>query len=288
MLITEKVILPRNYEQISLEEQFVSVGGYNTRYLDYGNSNETLVLIHGLGASAERWLGVIPYLKSKYRLIIPDLIGFGQSDKPSIDYTIEFLSNFVFRFLGALGIKKANLIGSSLGGQIVAECASTQNGIVEKIVLVSPSGMMKRTTPALDAYMLAALYPTLDNAHTAFSMMVEKGEIQQKLVNDFVTRMTLPNAKLAFLSTVLGIRNSVNFEDKIRKIKSPTLIVWGKQDKMIPVEYASPFMSAIKESKFVEMPECGHVPHVEQPKKFSEVVSSFLDHELVMNANYYQ
>lgn len=271
-----------------MDEQFLNVGGYNTRYLDYGSSKKTLVLIHGLGASAERWLGVIPHLKSEYRLIIPDLIGFGHSDKPSIDYTTEFLSGFVFRFLEALGIEKANLIGSSLGGQIVAECASTQNDIIEKLVLVSPSGMMKRTTPALDAYMLAALYPTLDNAHTAFSMMVENGEVHEKLVNDFVTRMTLPNAKLAFLSTVLGIRNSANFEDRIRKIKSPTLIVWGKQDKLIPVEYASPFMAAIKESKFVEMPECGHVPHVEQPKKFSEIVSSFLDHELVMSTNHYQ
>ena len=271
-----------------MEEKFVSVGGYKTRYLDYGNSNETLVFIHGLGASAERWLGVIPYLSSKYRLIIPDLLGFGHSDKPSVDYTIEFLSNFVFKFFEALGIQKASLIGASLGGQVAAVCASTQPDIVDKIVLVSPSGMMKRTTPALDAYMLAALYPTLDNAYSAFSMMVEKGEVQEKLVNDFVTRMTLPNAKLAFLSTVLGIRNSNDFEDKIRKIKSPTLIVWGKQDKMIPVEYASSFMSAISESKFVEMPGCGHVPHVEQPKKFAEIVLSFLDHELVMNTNSYQ
>ncbi len=264
------------------------MGGYKTRYLDCGKSTETLVLIHGLGASAERWLGVIPYLTPKYRLIIPDLLGFGNSEKPSVDYTIEFLSNFVFKLLDSLGIAKTSLVGSSLGGQIVAECASAQKDTIEKIVLVSPSGMMKRTTPALDAYMLAALYPTLDNAYTAFGMMVEKGEVQQKLVDDFVTRMTLPNAKLAFLSTVLGIRNSANFEDKLQKIKSPTLIVWGKQDKMIPVEYASPFMSAIKDSKFAEMSECGHVPHVEQPKKFSEIVTSFLDHELVVNTNHYQ
>jgi 2-hydroxy-6-oxonona-2,4-dienedioate hydrolase len=284
----EKVILPRNCEQTSLEERFVKVAGYNTRYLEDGDSDETLVLIHGLGASAERWLGVIPHLKSKYRLIIPDLIGFGYSDKPSVDYTIEFLSNFVFKLLGTLGIEKASMIGASLGGQVVAECASTQTGIIEKIVLVSPSGIMKRSTPALDAYMLAALYPTVDNAHTALRMMTEKGEVVPALVNDFVTRMTLPNAKFAFLSTVLGIRNSLDFEEKLRKIRSPTLIVWGKQDKMIPVEYASPFISAIRESKFIEIQGCGHVPHVEQPKKFSELVVSFLGHELVMNSSHYQ
>ncbi len=262
--------------------------GHSTRYLEDGDSKETLVLLHGLGASAERWLGVIPHLRSKYRLIMPDLIGFGYSDKPSVDYTLDFLSNFVFRFLGALGIERANLIGSSLGGQIAAECASTQSDIIEKIVLVSPSGMMKRSTPALDAYMLAALYPTPDNAHTAFSMMLEKGNVEQRLVNDFVSRMTLPNAKFAFLSAVLGIRNSAALEDNLRKIVCPTLIVWGKKDKLIPVEYASSFMAAIRAAKFVEIPGCGHVPHVEEPKKFSEVVLSFLEAELVMNTNSYQ
>ncbi|TLX92171.1 MAG: alpha/beta hydrolase, partial [Thaumarchaeota archaeon] len=136
----EKVILCRNGDKTSLKERFVSVAGYNTRYLDEGDSGEALVLIHGLGASAERWLRVIPHLRSKYRLIIPDLIGFGHSDKPSVDYTMDFLSNFVFRFLGALGIERTSLIGSSLGGQIVAECASTQSGVIDKIVLVSPSG----------------------------------------------------------------------------------------------------------------------------------------------------
>jgi len=284
----EKVILCRNCEQTSLKERFVSVAGYNTRYLDDGDSDETLVLIHGLGASAERWLRVIPHLRSKYRLIIPDLIGFGHSDKPSVDYTMDFLSNFVFRFLGALGIERTSLVGSSLGGQIVAECASTQSGVIDKIVLVSPSGMMKRSTPALDAYMLAALYPTPDNALMALRMMVEKGEVEQRLVNDFITRMNLPNAKFALLSTVLGIKNATDFEDKLRKITSPTLILWGKQDKVIPVEYASPFMSAITESKFVEIPGCGHVPHVEQPEKFADIILNFLDRELVMSTNYYQ
>jgi len=66
------------------------------------------------------------------------------------------------------------------------------------------------------------------------------------------------------------------------------LIVWGKKDKLIPIEYASSFMAAIRSAKFVEMPGCGHVPHVEEPKKFSEVVLRFLEPELVMNTNSYQ
>ncbi|TLX92168.1 MAG: alpha/beta hydrolase [Thaumarchaeota archaeon] len=136
--------------------------------------------------------------------------------------------------------------------------------------------------------MLASLYPTPDNAHMALRMMVEKGEVEQRLVNDFITRMNLPNAKFALLSTVLGIKNATDFEDKLRKITSPTLILWGKQDKVIPVEYASPFMSAIRESKFVEIPGCGHVPHVEQPEKFADIILNFLDRELVMSTNYYQ
>ena len=73
-----------------MTERFVSVEENNIRYLDFGDSDKTLVLIHGLGASAERWEKVIPDLQKRFRVIVPDLIGFGQSDKPLADYTVDF------------------------------------------------------------------------------------------------------------------------------------------------------------------------------------------------------
>ena len=134
------------------------------RYLEEGSSENTLLLLHGLGASAERWEHVIPLFAKEYRVIVPDLVGFGHSDKPMVDYTMEYFSEFTSKFVESIGIKKLNIIGSSLGGQIAAEYAVNHNDKIRKLVLVSPSGVMKYATPALNSYISAALYPNNDAA----------------------------------------------------------------------------------------------------------------------------
>ena len=140
-----------------MNEKFIQVDGNKIRYLESGNSKKTLILVHGLGASAERWEKVIPLFEKHYRVIVPDIIGFGHSDKPLTDYTIEFFTEFLQSFLDVLDIKNPIIIGSSLGGQISAEYAAENSQNVEKLILVSPSGIMKQSTPALDAYIIAAL-----------------------------------------------------------------------------------------------------------------------------------
>lgn len=261
-----------------MKEKFVQVGANKIRYLEEGGSDGTVLLIHGLGASAERWARVIPYLSKKYHVIAVDLIGYGFSDKPSVDYTPAFFSQFIFDFLNTLGITKTSMIGSSLGGQIVAELAITQSRVIEKIVLVSPSGIMKQSTPTFDAYTLAALYPTQEGTKTAFQMMAgEHKEIDSDTIDGFIQRMTLPNAKMAFMSTILGIRNAISLSERLGEISVPTLIVWGKQDTLIPIAYSKDFVSSIKNCQFVEMESSGHTPHVEEPKKFSEIVLRFLN-----------
>ena len=132
-----------------VEEKFLQVDGHKIRYLESGNSEKSLVLIHGLGASAERWDQVIPLFSNEYRVIVPDLIGFGYSDKPLVDYTPEFFSEFLEKFMIESDIKRPNLIGSSLGGQVTAEYAASHSDDLEKLILVSPAGMMKQSTPAL-------------------------------------------------------------------------------------------------------------------------------------------
>ena len=150
--------------------------------------------------------------------------------------------------------------------------------MIEKIVLVSPSGIMKQSTPTLDAYMLAALYPTQDGTKTAFQMMagIHK-EVDSDTIDGFIQRMTLPNAKMAFMSTILGIRNAVPLSERLEKISVPTLVVWGKQDTLIPITYSEDFVSSIKNCQFVEMENSGHTPYVEESEKFLEIVLKFLN-----------
>jgi pimeloyl-ACP methyl ester carboxylesterase len=260
-----------------LDEKFVTIDGNKIRYLESGKGDENIVLIHGLGASAERWEFVIPELSKSYRVIVPDLIGFGHSDKPLVDYTTELFTDFLSSFFKKLKIKKTNIIGSSLGGQIIADYTSKNQDIVEKIVLISPSGIMKHSTPALDAYVMAALYPDSEGAKNAFQMMAGPSQqVNQRIIEDFVERMKLPNAKMAFMSTLLGLKSAEVITKTLMKITIPTLIIWGENDPVIPIKYADEFVSSIQDCRFYMMDNCGHTPYVDEPSKFSKLVLDFL------------
>ena len=247
------------------------------RYFEKGTSKDTLLLLHGLGASAERWEGVISLFAKKFKVIVPDLIGFGYSDKPMVDYTTDYFAEFVSKFVNKVGIKELNVIGSSLGGQIAAESIINHDVNVKKLVLVSPSGVMKHSTPALNAYISAALYPNADSALNAFQAMSCREKIDEKTISGFVERMQLPNAKLAFMSTLLGLSNSQVITEKLQLLTIPTLVVWGENDPVIPIEYAQSFVSAINDCRFYKMVGCGHTPYVEKPEKFFEIMSNFLN-----------
>jgi 2-hydroxy-6-oxonona-2,4-dienedioate hydrolase len=268
-------------ESYKLTEKFVNIEGNKIRYLEIGNSSETLVLIHGLGASAERWEYVIPLFQEHFRLIVPDLIGFGYSDKPLVDYTPDFFSEFLEKFFEKLEIKNPIVIGSSLGGQITAEFTVNNNHVVKKLILVSPSGVMKNSTPALDAYVMAALYPDSDSVKNAFEMM--SGSSKQtppQIIEDFVGRMQLPNAKMAFMSTLLGIKNADIITKRLSSITVPTLIVWGELDPVIPIKYADSFVSKIQDCRFFRMDGCGHTPYVDDPITFAKLILEFLGKEV--------
>ena len=261
-----------------VEEKFLEIDGSKIRYLESGNSKNVLVLVHGLGASAERWDQVIPLFSNDFHVIVPDLIGFGYSDKPLVDYTPEFFSEFLEKFFSKLNIRRPNIIGSSLGGQIAAEYASTNSDNIEKLILVSPAGVMKQSTPALDAYIMAALYPNEQSAKNAFEMMEGSGNsIPDAIINGFIERMKLPNAKLAFMSTILGLKNSKQITSKLHTISSPTLIVWGSNDPVIPIDNADSFVSSIQDCRFFRMDGCGHTPYVQDPHLFATKVLEFLN-----------
>ena len=147
-----------------------------------------------MGASAERWEHVIPNFAKDYRVIVPYLIGFGKSDKPTLEYTTEYLGQFIKKFLDHIDVNKVSIIGSSLGGQVAIDFTYANPSKVDKLVLVSPSGIMKHSTPALDAYIMAAMYPNDDSAEYAFQIMSGQKDIDENTVKRFVERMKLPNA----------------------------------------------------------------------------------------------
>ena len=261
-----------------VQEKFLEVEGNKIRYLESGSSEKTLVLVHGLGASAERWSHVIPLFSESFRVVVPDLIGFGFSDKPLVDYTPEFFSDFLNGFFREAGISNPFLIGSSLGGQISAEFAAKNPDSIQKLILVSPAGVMKQSTPALDAYIMAALYPNEISAKNAFELMEGSGKsVDTEIVTGFVERMHLPNAKLAFMSTILGLKNAEVITAKLKMITTPTMIIWGSKDPVIPIIHADQFVSSIRDCRFYRMDGCGHTPYVQDPSAFASKVLEFFE-----------
>lgn len=257
-------------------EHYVAVDGYRIRYLSGGDSGDSLVLLHGLGASAERWNPVVPFLKRHFRLIVPDIVGFGYSDKPAVDYTMDLFVDFVRKFFDAMGISNAHVMGSSLGGQISAEFVLDNGDRVKRLILVSPTGTANTMTATLNRYVTAAMYPNSDFVWDTFGSigMIPKEDPYQ-FVDDFVRRMRLPNAKMAFLSTLLGLRDSSNIHNRLHRIRAPTMLVWGGMDTMIPEIHSKHFTSLIPDCVYMNMPESGHAPFTEHPKIFYGHVRKF-------------
>lgn len=266
---------------MKLKERYVEVHQNKVRLLEAGKGPD-VILIHGLGSQAERWASVMPSLARDYHVVAPDLIGFGYSDKPQADYSPDFFVRFVFDLLGSLGIKETILIGSSLGGQIVAESAASRyKDAIKKIVLISPTGTMHVSNPTLDAYVMAALYPKHDLIRNAYQMMGgRRKDVDEQTIERFHEAMSRPNAKMAFLSTVMGFKHCPVITPRLQSISAPSLLVWGRDDSMIPIDFAEGYVDNLKDCRFVVLDGCGHRPHVEDPEKLSGLILEFLENKV--------
>jgi pimeloyl-ACP methyl ester carboxylesterase len=168
------------------------------------------------------------------------------------------------------------MVGSSFGGWLAIEFAIMFSERVNKLVLAAPAGIMRSSTHVLDQYIMAALYPTRENARKAFmDMAYDPGVVTEDTVRDFVNRMRLPNAKYAFMSTLLGIRDSLNLSDRLSRISMPTLFIWGKNDTMIPLEHSKDYKE-VPRGEVVIINDCGHTPYLEKPAEFNQVLLDFL------------
>ena len=259
-----------------ISASFVTVGQYQVRYLEVGHSKKTIILLHGLGASAERWLPIIPYLSDDFRVIMPDIIGFGYSDKPIANYTPKFFMEFLSGFMKNTSIEKPILVGSSLGGRILLEYATHHPQNIEKMILVSPA-VNEELSPALQSYMQAALHPTFEDVKNAFlTMNGGNGEIEDEFIDEFINRMSLPNAKMAFLASLMGLKKQILKTEMLTDLEIPTLLIWGEDDQVIPISNITKFRNSIKNIQYQIMEKCGHAPYAEKPELFSKIVLDFL------------
>ena len=246
-------------------------------------SDRHILFIHGLGSSADRWLDIPDAISMYYHTIAVDLIGFGGSDKPKdVNYTIEQFSEFILEFIEKIGLsgddRKITLVGHSLGGYIAVDFAIRNKGLIEKLVLLDSSGFLKGPTPLLEQYLNAAKYPSYDSVRNVFEQMVaQPWKVLPIIINIFITRINSPGAKYPFES---AYQNSTTTQIDLSRLKSiedmPILIIWGKSDNLIPIEYSEPFKQVFKNYRVEMIEDAGHAPFVEKPAIICEILHSFL------------
>jgi pimeloyl-ACP methyl ester carboxylesterase len=260
----------------------VNVNGDNIRYKEFGErENRHILFIHGLGSSSDRWLDIPEALSRYHHAIALDLPGFGGSDAPQMEYTINRFREFVLDFMRALGIDddKITLIGHSLGGYIAAEIAIQNRNCVNKLVLIDSSGMLKKPTALLEEYLDAATSASPDKVKRVFEQLAaQKWRVLPIVVEMFNKRLKeVPGAKHAFES---AYRNSTSTQiglDRLKQIEGlPTLIIWGRNDTLIPVEHSKLFKQAIQNAYLEIIEDAGHAPFVEKPAIVCEILREFL------------
>jgi len=257
-------------------DKTIAVFGQAIHYFDMG-SGPVVVLLHGLGSRKEDWLPVLEPMAQKYRLLVPDQIGFGKSDKPLLDYSVQTYVDFLNEFLRQLKVEKASLVGETLGGWIaglyVAEMGGGAHLIpVEKLVLVDAAGLKQdKPIPDLNPSSLAAMRGLMEAVFYDTSWLNE--DALRKIFTDklatkdsYTVRSILSNPALA----------TERLDDRLGNIKVPTLVAWGKQDKLLPIGAGERYTAGIVGAKLVSFEKCGHVPAMEKTEEFLAAVTAFL------------
>ena len=250
-----------------------TVFGRKICYYDTGRG-PTLVLVHGVGGDADQWAFCFDGLAASHRVIAIDLLGFGRSDKPLIDYRIAGYIEVLDRFLAGVGIASASFVGHSLGGWIVAAFALRFPQKVEKLVLNDAAGI----DDGAIAIPVDLNISSRANLRNAFECMIhDKGMVTDELV-DLAYSLHLERGDGYTIRSVLETLTSARekLDGKLAALKAPTLILWGEEDAITPLSMAHAFHRQIVGSRLQVIAQCGHLPPLEKPDAFVAAVTGFL------------
>jgi len=256
----------------------VRVFGANLHYVDAG-SGSVVVLLHGLADDVGVWESVMPALAAKHRVIALDQIGFGRSDKPLLGYRAGTFVDFLDGFLNELKIDRASLVGNSLGGWIAANFALAHPERIDRLVLCDAAGY-------------AAVPKTMDPRALNALRLASREDIRYLGPLTFHNKRFYEDVDLAFKQRVTAgdnytvnqlldsmIRGEDALDGRLGAIHKPTLIVWGREDKLIPLNFAERFHKEITGSRLEVIDDCGHMPHVECADKFNHALLKFFGDE---------
>jgi pimeloyl-ACP methyl ester carboxylesterase len=260
---------------------------YQEQFID--RDSEVIILLHGFCSSTYTWKDCFNSLvEAGYRVIAPDLKGFGFSEKP-IDkqYSIIHQVNMIVRLMDSLGIKKASFVGNSYGGAISMACALRHPERVKNLVLLAPAHnndainrrLLKSSqwfVKSTGADLVAPLFLGSPNVLRFYmsKMFYNKSLLTEERYDAYLRPLKTANGQMAALTTIRQWQLEW-IEAEMKKISVPTLIIWGEEDWALPVEWGADIHFSITKSEFIVIPECGHLPQEELPEDTCKLILDF-------------
>lgn len=252
------------------QEKTAVVFGQNIRYFEAGQG-PAVILLHGMGGIKESWMGSFGALAAGSHVYAIDQIGFGHSDKPLLDYKVATFVDFLYAFMQTQNIGKATLVGNSFGGWIALDFTVQHPDMVEKLVLVDSAGLTwQQPLVELNPSSVAATRTLLE------SVFYDKKAISDDDAQQVFTQRMRNNDGYTIQRAVAGFATP-QFEDaKLGSIHVPTLVMWGRQDELIPLASGEKLRDGISGAKLVVFEQCGHVPQIEKSAEFNRALLEFL------------
>src|SRR5215831_7519507 len=254
-------------------EEWITVGATRVHTL-IGGHGEPLLVLHGAGGNRgwRRWMASVA---ERFTVYAPTHPGFGRSDAADWMESIDDLARFYLWFLDAAGLARVHLLGHSIGGWTAAEMATMHPGAVHRLVLVAPVGLKPEEGEILDVF----YYPpeellgyTVHDRASIPEWAELFGQAPTPAEVEIATRNREMTARLTWKPYMFNPR----LPHFLPRVKTPTLVVWGRQDRIVPAVCGEQYCRLLPDATLRVLEACGHLPPIERPDEFADLVRSFL------------
>lgn len=276
---------------ITLSDQYITIHGIRLRYWQAGTQGSPVVLLHGLNGCVENWRWTMPTLAASHRVFALDGPGHGLSQPDERAFDLDFMRELVTAFMDSLGLPRASIVALSGSGLVALSLALHSPERLDKLILCDAAGLGRAIAPRMRIFSTLPPPPpevfsrTLARADLRrwilSGFFVNADALTEPMLDDFQTNIGRPHT---MLTSSRLMRWGINlfgqkhvFTGRLRHIKAPVLIVWGRQDRLIPVRHAERAARLIPNARLKIFDACGHVPMLEHPANFNQVVLDFLN-----------